>query len=84
MDSSAFNNVVVAGGTGLVGRRPVEALMIHGALVTTAPHPFSTETFIRRVEEMLLNGSFVQPRRAGELGFRFRLERLEQALADLL
>jgi len=33
---------------------------------------------------MLLDGSFVQPQRPGELGFRFRFERLEQALAELL
>ena len=35
-------------------------------------------------EEMLLSGSFVYPRRAQERGFRFRFERPEQALEDLL
>jgi hypothetical protein len=31
--------------------------------------------------ELLLRGAFVQPRRLLELGFRFDLPRLEQALA---
>ncbi|BDU73096.1 TIGR01777 family oxidoreductase [Mesoterricola silvestris] len=34
--------------------------------------------------EMLLEGAFVYPRRAQELGFAFRFERVEDALADLL
>lgn len=34
--------------------------------------------------EMLLEGAFVYPRRALELGFTFRFEGLEEALADLL
>lgn len=34
--------------------------------------------------EMLLEGAFVYPRKALDLGFAFRFERLEEALADLL
>ena len=34
--------------------------------------------------EMLLEGSFVYPRKALELGFTFKFERVEEALADLL
>ncbi|WP_306600520.1 TIGR01777 family oxidoreductase [Geothrix sp. 21YS21S-2] len=34
--------------------------------------------------EMLLEGSFVYPRKALELGFTFRFEKVEEALADLL
>lgn len=34
--------------------------------------------------EMLLEGAFVYPRKAQELGFSFRFERVEDALADLI
>ncbi|NTV74485.1 MAG: DUF1731 domain-containing protein, partial [Holophaga sp.] len=34
--------------------------------------------------EMLLEGSFVYPRKALELGFTFKFEKVEDALADLL
>ena len=50
---------------------------------------FLTRTVLRAVlgdlaEELLLSGAFVQPRRAMELGFRYRHPGLEEALRDLL
>jgi len=85
--------IINLAGEGIAGRRwtPARKKVILDSLVATTRALCDTMATLavrllvgEMAEEMLLSGSFVQPQRAWELGFRFRFERLELALADLL
>jgi NAD dependent epimerase/dehydratase family enzyme len=91
----AIRNPAFEGAVNATSPRPVTNETFTRALARRLHRPmlpvpaFVTRTALEIVfgemgREMLLEGAFVYPRKALELGFEFRFERVEDALSDLL